>query len=89
LLSATFADLVQTVREVPAGLLFVEFFERSCPHLFRSIGCVLLVARGLADSLQERPDSLSSADGQRVEDRPSVIEGAVLEVRGLFSDGPP
>jgi hypothetical protein len=37
---------------------------------------------------EERPDSLCGADSPRVEDERSVIEGAVLEVQGIFSDGP-
>jgi hypothetical protein len=37
---------------------------------------------------EERPDNPCGTDGLRVEDKRSIIEGAVLEVRGLFFDSP-
>jgi hypothetical protein len=38
---------------------------------------------------KERPDSSCGADGLQVVDGRSITEGAVLEIRELFSDGPP
>jgi hypothetical protein len=49
---------------------------------------VLLVDKVWRTVREVRPDSPYNADGPWVEDKRSIFQGAVLEVREAISDGP-
>jgi hypothetical protein len=76
-----------------AGLVFFMFIACSCVSFFRSNFGPFLVAGGLADGMPgvhgQSACSVLVADGPRCLHGRSIIEGAVLEVHGRFSDSSP
>jgi hypothetical protein len=86
LLSTTIADRLRTPCRLSARFQPASYSLSSSCVLVRSsfdpFDRVLLVTHGLADSPRGEA-------GQSVRRGRSVIEGAVLEVRGLVSDDPP
>jgi hypothetical protein len=80
----------RTIREEadrPSVLrIFCEFLRVF--HLIHFVGGFLL-HEVCGRSVLECRTVRDGADGPRAHRRQSVIESVVLEVRGLFSDGPP
>jgi hypothetical protein len=78
-----------TVREEPDSPSVLRVL-REFLRVFRSIHFVggFLLHGVCRRSVRECETVRDGADGLRAHRGQSVIEGAVLEVRGLFSDGP-
>jgi hypothetical protein len=78
----------RSARSVTAQV-FVVFFASSCVSFVRSILSVDLLHEVRGRSVLECRTVHDGANGPRAHRGRSVIKGAVLDVRGHFSDSPP